>query len=179
MSEAQGEPTIKSRPVFQGKIINVRVDTVSLPGGTSTREIVEHGACVCAVALDYATNVLLVRQYRKAVEAPLLEVPAGGIEKGEEPGQAVLRELREETGYTAKVVRHLCSFWMSPGYCTEEMHAYLVTDLEPSALKPDDDENIQVVKVPLSGVPHLIESGQIRDAKSIAALMVAMRALKG
>ena len=179
MSKAQDEPTIESLPAFKGRLISVRVDTVRLPDGeTSTREIVEHSACVCAVPLEDKDNVVLVRQYRKPAEALLLEVPAGGIEPGESPEQAMLRELQEETGYTARSVKHLCSFWMSPGYCTEEMHAYLATDLEPSALRPDRDENIEVVKVPIAEVPHMIRKGQIRDAKSIASLLLAMRALE-
>lgn len=178
MPEAQNEPTLSSETAFQGKLLTVRVDTVSLPGGrTSTREIVEHSPCVCMAPIDKG-EVLLVRQYRKAVEASLLEVPAGGMEPGETPEEAVVRELQEETGHTADTLKHLQSFYMSPGFCTEEMHAFLATDLRPAVLDPDYDEDIQVVRVPLEQVPALLSSGQVRDGKSITTLLLALQALK-
>ena len=178
MSEPQNEPTLASRQAFEGKLLSVRVDTVSLPGGrTSTREIVEHVPCVCMAPID-AGEVLLVRQYRKAVEASLLEVPAGGMEPGESPEDAVIRELQEETGHTADTLKHLQSFYMSPGYCTEEMHAFLATDLRPAVLDPDFDEDIEVVRVPINEIPALLQSGQVRDAKSITTLLLAFQALQ-
>ncbi len=178
MTEPQNEPTLSSRTAFEGKILTVRVDTVSLPGGrTSVREIVEHSPCVCMAPVD-AGDILLVRQYRKAVEASLLEVPAGGVEPGEAPEDAVVRELQEETGHTADTLRHLQSFYMSPGFCTEEMHAFLATDLRPAVLDPDYDEDIQVVRVPVSEIPALLRSGQVRDAKSITTLLLALEALR-
>ena len=126
MSAAQSEPTLESRTVFQGRILKVRVDKVRLPGGrVTTREIVEHGDSVCVVPVDEAGNVVLVRQYRKPMEQVLLEVPAGGIDHGEVSEATVLRELQEETGFTAARIRHLSSFWLAPGWCTEFMHAYL------------------------------------------------------
>jgi ADP-ribose pyrophosphatase len=179
MSEPQDEPTLSTQLAFEGKLLTVRVDTVSLPGGrTSIREIVEHVPCVCMAPID-AGDVLLVRQYRKAVEAALLEVPAGGMEPGESPEDAVLRELQEETGHTAGTLKHLQSFYISPGYCTEEMHAFLATDLRPAVLDPDYDEDIQVVRVPVSEIPTLLQSGQVRDAKSITTLLLASEALRG
>ena len=179
MTEPLNEPTLSSRQAFQGRLVNLRVDTVSLPGGrTSTREIVEHAPCVCVAPVD-AGDVLLVRQYRKAVEEALLEVPAGGMEEGERPEDAVVRELQEETGHTADTLQHLQSFYMSPGYCTEEMHAFLATDLRPAVLAPDFDEDIQVVRVPVSQVRDLLKSGRIRDAKSIACLLLALEVLEG
>ena len=175
MTTAQHEPTIESHLAFQGKIVNVRVDSVRLPSGAmGTREIVEHSQCVCMVPLDEMGNVLLVRQYRKAVEEHLLEIPAGGVEEGEVTHEAVLRELQEETGYTADSLRHLSSFWTTPGFCTELMHAYLVTGLRPSGLPGDEDEQIEVVKVALNKIPDMIRRGEIRDAKSIASLLLAM-----
>jgi ADP-ribose pyrophosphatase len=180
MEAAQPEPTVETRLLYQGKILNLRVDTVRLPSGRlATREIVEHSQSVCIVPVDDAGNVLMVRQYRKPAEAELLEAPAGGIEASEVSEDAVLRELQEETGFTAGTLRHLSSFWLAPGWCTEYMHAYLATDLRPASLEPDDDENISVVKVPLAQVPNLIQSGEIQDAKSIAALLLALRVLAG
>ena len=169
------EPTIESRRIYSGKIISVRVDTITLPdGGTSQREIVEHGDSVVVVPVDDQQRVLLVRQYRKALEKSLLEAPAGGIEEGESPEEGVHRELQEEIGFKPGILRRLGGFWMTPGFCTEYMHAYLATNLQESALPSDEDENIEVVPVPLSEVESLIRSGEIEDAKSIAALLMAI-----
>ena len=173
------ELSIDSRVVFEGRILTVRVDTVRLPNGReTTREIAEHSPSVCIVPIDDRGNVVLVRQFRKPVERDLLEVPAGGIEEGEVSDEAVQRELQEEIGYTAGKLRHLSSFWLAPGWCTENMHAYLATDLTPSSLQADDDEFISVVRVPLTDAMKLISEGQVQDAKSIAALLLALRVLQ-
>ena len=169
------EATLESKTVYQGKILNLRVDTVRLPTGrTATREITEHSDSICVVPLDDDGNVVLVRQYRKPAEASLLEVPAGGVEAGEVSEETVQRELQEETGYTAGKLQHLSSFWVAPGWCTEYMHAYLATELTPASLDADDDENILVERVPLAQTLELIASGQIEDAKSIAALLLVL-----
>ena len=176
MPDSQPEPTVESRTVFQGRILNLRVDTVQMPNGRlTTREIAEHSHSVCAVPIDAQGNVLMVRQYRKPIEMELLEVVAGGIEANEDPYEAALRELQEEIGHTAGNLQLLSRFWVSPGWCTEYMHAYLATDLTPASLAADDDENISVVRVPLDSVLGLIESGEIQDAKSIASLLLALR----
>ena len=175
MATPQGEPTIESRLAYEGKIVNVRVDTVKLPSSArAIREIVEHSECVCVVPVDEQNNVVLVRQYRKPAEEALLEVPAGGIEPGELSQEAVRRELREETGYTADHLAHLNSFWTTPGFCNELMHSYVATRLRPSKLPGDDDENIEVVRVPLNDIPAMIRRGEIKDAKSIASLLMVL-----
>ena len=169
------ELTVDSRRIYSGKIIGVRVDTVRLPnGGTSQREIVEHGDSVVMVPVDHQQRVLLVRQYRKSPEKSLLEAPAGGLEEGEVPEEGVLRELQEEIGFTAGNLVRMAGFWMTPGFCTEYMHAYIATDLRPSALAPDEDESIEVVPTPLARIPDMIRSGEIEDAKTIAALLMAI-----
>ena len=175
MTAPQNEPTVESRLAFQGKIVNVRVDTVQLaPGTLGTREVVEHSDCVCVVPLDEGNNVVMVRQYRKPAEESLLEVPAGGVEDGESSLDAVLRELQEETGYTADSLRHLSSFWTTPGFCTELMHSYRATGLRPSSLEQDEDEDVQVARVPLPEIPDMIRQGEIKDAKSIASLLMVL-----
>ncbi len=175
MATPHNEPTIESRLAYQGRIVSVRVDKVRLSRGTlATREIVEHSEAVCIVPVDEDNNVILVSQYRKPVEESLLEVPAGGVEKGEVSEEAVLRELQEETGYTSDRLQHLSSFWTTPGFCTELMHAYLATGLRPSDLPQDEDEEVRVVKVPLDKIPDMIRRGEIRDAKSIASLLMAL-----
>ena len=170
------ETTLESASLYQGKILSLRRDRVRLPSGRLTiREVVEHSDSVCMVPLDEAGNVVLVRQYRTPTESALLEVPAGGIEAGEESEQAVLRELQEEIGYTAGSLRLLSGFWLAPGWCDEFMYAYLATDLIPSRMDPDDDEIIETVRVPLNETLGLIEQGAIQDAKSIASLLLAMQ----
>ncbi len=165
------EETLSSKLIYEGRAVRLRVDTVRMPGGReTTREIVEHGDCVAIIALDDKDNVLLVSQFRKPVEKELLEVPAGGIEPGEKLEECVRRELREETGFLPKRVVRLGGFYSSPGYCTEYLHFFLATDLVPSPLQAEDSESIRLVRVPLSEIPGLINSGSICDAKSIAAL---------
>lgn len=174
----ESEPTIESKFVFHGRILDLRVDTVQLPSGrTTTREIAEHSSSVCIVPVDEYGNVIMVRQYRKAVELDLLELPAGGIDEGEVVDAAVLRELQEEIGYTSGTLRHLSSFWVSPGWCTEFMHAYLATDLIVSKLDADDDEYITVERIPFEEAVSKIESGEIQDGKSISALLLAAKVL--
>ena len=154
----------------------MREDTVRLSNGRLTqREIVEHGETICVVPLDDDDNVLLVEQYRKPAGQRLLEVPAGGIDEGEMPEEATLRELQEEVGFTARKLQHLTTFWLTPGFCTERMHAYLATELEPSSLEADDDEKIRVVPMPLGKVFGLIQDNAIRDAKSIAVLLLVLK----
>ena len=179
MTAAEKEPTVETRRVYEGNILNLRVDKVGLSNGNlGTREIVEHADCVCMVPVDEQKNVVLVSQYRKSVEETLLEVPAGGVETGELSEEAVLRELQEETGYTADNLQLLSSFWTTPGFCTELMHSYLATGLRRSTCEGDEDEEIQVVKVPMAEIPEMIRQGQIRDAKSIASLLMALSLYK-
>ena len=173
-----GEPTVESKLVYEGRILDLRVDTVRLPSGRlTTREIAEHSDSVCMVPLDNQGKVLLVRQYRKSVESNLLEVPAGGIDENEAPEAAALRELQEEVGYTARKIVRLAGFWVSPGWCTEFMYAYLATELSPAQLEADFDEDIAVIRVPLTDTLDLITRGEIQDAKSVASLLLAMRHL--
>ena len=163
---------LSSQQIYNGRAIKLRVDTVEEPNGkTTTREIIEHADCVAVVALDEQKNVVLVRQLREAVDKTLLEIPAGGIDPGEEPVDAVRRELQEEIGFLPQKIERLGGFYATPGYGTEYLYLYLATDLKPSQLKADDTENIEVVKIPLSQIPALIASGEICDAKSIAGLL--------
>ena len=173
-SDSLSEPTIETKRIYEGSIINVRVDTVRMPNGNSARrEVVEHSPAVCIVPVDENGEVILVRQYRKPAEQALLEVPAGGVEEGEVSEEAVLRELQEEIGYTAGKLVHLASFWVAPGWATEFMHAYLATELTPSRLDADEDENIQVVRVPFDDALAMFKTGEIQDGKTIASLLLA------
>ena len=166
------EKTLSSQLIYDGRAVKLRVDTVQTASGReTTREIVEHSDCVAIIAVDADDNVLLVNQFRKPVEKELLEIPAGGIDPGEDPETTVRRELREETGYLPKKVERLGGFYSAPGYCTEYLHLYLATDLTPSPLYAEDTENIELVRVPNSQILGLIASGSICDGKSIAGLL--------
>ena len=172
--DSLAELTIGTKRIYEGNIINVRVDTVRMPSGRdATREIVEHSHAVCIVPIDNDGNVVLVRQYRKPAEDALLEVPAGGVEDGEISEEAVLRELQEEIGYTADHLEHLSSFWVAPGWATEYMHAYLATGLRESRLEGDEDENIEVVRLRFDEAVSMLKTGEINDGKTIAALLLA------
>ncbi len=167
------EKTLSSQLIYEGRAVKLRIDTVEMPSGRQTRrEIVEHSDCVAIIAIDDNDNVLLVNQFRKSVEKELLEIPAGGIEPGEDPVATVRRELSEETGYLPKKVERLGGFYSTPGYCTEYLYLYLATDLVPSQLYAEDTENIRLTRVPISQVSSLITSGSICDAKSIAGLLI-------
>jgi ADP-ribose pyrophosphatase len=166
------EKTLTSQIIYDGRVVKLRVDTVQTADGRqTTREIVEHADCVAVVAVDADDNVLLVNQFRKPVERELLEIPAGGIDAGEDAETAVRRELQEEIGYLPQRIERLGGFYSAPGYATEYLYLYLATDLTPSQLYAEDTESIEVVRVPIKQVPDLINSGRICDAKSIAGLL--------
>ena len=175
------EKTISSQQIYDGRAVKLRVDTVRKPNGKiATREIVGHSDCVAVVVLDSKDRAIMVRQYRKAVGKTLLEIPAGGIDPGEQPINCVRRELQEEIGYLPNKIDKIGGFYAAPGYCTEYLHLYLATFLIPSQLEAEDTEDIEVVRVPLSRIPDLIASGEICDAKSIAGLLRVMSlGLKG
>jgi len=167
------EKKLASRQIYQGHAVNIRVDTVEKAGGRkTTRDVVEHSDCIAVVALDEQNNVLLVRQFRHAVGKFLLEIPAGGIDPGEEPLDSVRRELQEEIGYFPREIDKLGGFYSIPGYGTEYLHCFLVTDLVPSRLIAEDTADIELVRVSPDEIPQLITSGEICDAKSIAALLM-------
>lgn len=174
------EKTLSSQLVYAGRAVKLRVDTVKTASGReTTREIVEHSDCVAIIAIDANDNVLLVNQFRKPVERELLEIPAGGIEPGEDPVSAVRREMSEETGYLPRKVERLGGFYSTPGYCTEYLYLYLATDLIPNQQQAEDTEGIKLARVPIGQIPSLITSGSVCDAKSIAALLTFLEYRKG
>ena len=171
----QSEQMVSSERVFDGRIVRVRTDAVLLPNGrNATREVVEHRPSVVVVPIDADGNAILVRQYRYPAEQVLLEAPAGVVEESETPDDCAMRELQEEIGFSSRDLRALGGFWTSPGYCTEFMYAYLAKDLVPSRLEADADESIEVQRVSISRVSRLIRLGEIQDAKTIAALLMAV-----
>jgi ADP-ribose pyrophosphatase len=161
--------TIGSRVVYEGKVISMRIDEITLPhGGTATREVVEHPGAVVIIAIDQERQVYLVRQYRQAIRRMLLELPAGTLEPGEEPLSAAKRELREEVGLEGEDWRYLGSFFSSPGFVNEHMHVFLAVNLSQQESDPDYDEDLAVVRMPLSELSRRL--GEVPDAKTLAAL---------
>ena len=165
--------TTKTRTyLYRGRIINLRNDEVILPNGKPAgREVVEHPGGVCVAALTDRDELLFVRQYRHPYEEILLELPAGKLEPGEDPLVCGKRELEEETGYTAARYRFLGQLYPSPGYCAEIIHMYLATGLSPSRMHPDEDEFLEPVRLPLKEAVCRILNGEIKDAKTQAAVL--------
>jgi ADP-ribose pyrophosphatase len=173
------EKTLSSEIVFEGRILRVRIDTVQKPGGhKTTREIIEHADVIVVIAVDADDNILLVRQYRRAVDKELLEIPAGGIDAGEDAEAAVIREMQEETGFRPQKLERLGGFYSTPGFCDEYLHLYLATELTTGRLYASDTEGIEVVRVTVAQIPDMIASGKIEDAKSIAGLLTYLEYLK-
>lgn len=164
------EKTLSSTTIYDGKIVKVMRDQVSLPNGESAyREIVHHngGATVLAVKDDM---VYFVRQYRYAYREELLELPAGKLNEGEDPKHCAIRELEEETGLKATDVHLITKLYPSPGYTDEVIYVYLAKDFVPGTMHLDEDEFLGVVTLPLSTVKDMLDRGEIRDAKTIVAL---------
>jgi ADP-ribose pyrophosphatase len=166
------EKLVSSKTVFEGRAVNLRIDTIEKASGeVTTREIVWHADCIAVVVLDDKDNVILERQYRRPAGKVLLEIPAGGIDEDETPEEAVKRELQEEIGYLPGKVTRLGGFYSAPGYCTEYLHLFLAKDLTPSRLTAEDTDEIEIVRVPVSEIKGLIDNGQICDAKSVVGLL--------
>ncbi|HKG79617.1 MAG TPA: NUDIX hydrolase [Pyrinomonadaceae bacterium] len=164
---------INSQKVFAGRVFNVTVDTVSEGEVTYQREVVHHhGSAVIIPVFDDAT-VALVRQYRHPAVRYLLEAPAGTLADGERPEAGAARELEEELGLVAARFEKLSEFFVSPGFCEEKMWVYLATELSEGKQLLDDDEILDVVRLPIEDALEMISSGEIQDAKTIIGLLLA------
>jgi 8-oxo-dGTP pyrophosphatase MutT (NUDIX family) len=167
--------------IFSGRVVHLRVDTVRLPDGReSKREIVAHPGAVCIVPAIGDNEVLMVRQFRLAAGKTLLEIPAGTLEAGEDPLACAHRELKEETGYSARHMKLLFSAYLAPGYSTELIHAYLAIGLFKcdEAGSMDVDENIALEKISLADIVNMIMDGKLQDSKSIASILTALRVME-
>ncbi|MEX0683976.1 MAG: NUDIX hydrolase [Dehalococcoidia bacterium] len=170
------ERVVASRRIYDGRICNLRIDTVELPDGRqAAREIVEHDPVAVIVPVHDNGDVVLVRQFRLAIGRVMLEVPAGVLDPGEDIEAAAQRELQEETGLRARTMTPLGGVYASPGFLTEYMHLFLAEGLEDAPLEPDEDEDIVVRRMPLSQALALIDSGGIVDAKSVCGLLLVAR----
>jgi ADP-ribose pyrophosphatase len=166
------EKQISTRPVFDGKIINVTVDEVELENGkTAPREVVHHGGGAGVLAVNEKGEIALVRQYRYAAGRVMTEIPAGKLEAGEDPREAAIRELAEEAGLEAGRVVDFGSILPTCAYCTERIYLYLATELREVPAHPDEDEFVDLFWLPLAQAVEKIMGGEIDDAKTVSAVL--------
>jgi len=159
----------ESRTVYDGKLFDVVVER----WGEHEREIVEHPGAVAIVAVDRNDRIVLVRQLREPARKRLLEIPAGTADEGEEPLVTAQRELAEETGLRGGEWRHAAKFWTTPGFCRELMHVFVVEGVEEGIRAPEDDEDIELERVPVAEIADRL--GEIEDAKTLAGLLLYLR----
>lgn len=168
------EKRLTSKDVFRGRILQVHVDTVSLPNGKEAdREVVEHPGGVAILPLDERNNVITVTQYRYVFNRMLQEIPAGKMEPGEDPMVCALRELKEETGAVPDTILPLGAILPSPGCYGEVLHLFLARGLHMETAQPDDDEFLTMERVPFDEMVHRVMAGEIEDAKTVAAVLKA------
>ena len=174
------EKTLSKEYHFKGHIMAARLDQVELPNGhTAAREVCEHLGGVGVLPIDKDGNIILVRQYRYPYDEIMLEIPAGKLDHGddEDAADCGLRELKEETGCTAGRIVPLGCIYPSPGFLTEVVHLFAALDLTDGEMQPDEDEFVEVVRLPIAEVEEMAERNEIRDAKTLVALYRAK--LKG
>ena len=178
------ETLVSSEVLRRSRILEFRIDTIEAADGhRSTRDIAGHPGGVCVVAIDRDDRVLFVRQWRHATGGPLLEIPAGTLDRHadgsvEDHAGAAARELEEETGSRAGDWRYLGAFYTAPGFTSELMHLYLATDLVPvdeGGLAPDDDERLELRPIPFGEALGMAERGELRDAKSLVGILLVAR----
>lgn len=167
------EKTISSELVYEGPVFQIRKHRVETPGGESIRDIVEHSGGAIMLAITGEGKVIVERQYRKALEKPFLELPAGKADPGETPEETAVRELSEETGYTASMVEHLISFYPTCGYSNEYLHIYLCRGLTKGETHWDRDECIEILEYYPDELLDMIRKGEIEDSKTIIGLLFA------
>lgn len=162
------------KEIFKGRVLNISLETITLPNGNDVDlEIIRHPGGACALPLHDDGDVSLVRQYRHPAGDILWEIPAGRIEDGEDPEYCAGRELREEAGFTAGKMEKLAEFLTTPGFCSEVLHVYLASELTSCGQNLDNDECLDVVKLPFTDALNMVFSGEIRDSKTMLALLLA------
>ena len=167
------EKTLHSEEIFSGKVISLHLQDVELPNGKqSKREIIKHPGAVAILAITDDKKVVMVEQYRKALERTIVEIPAGKLEKGEEPALCARRELEEETGYECESLELLTSFYTSPGFADEIVHVYLATGLtkKENSAALDEDEFVNLEELTLEEAQQYVQKQKIYDAKTIFAV---------
>ncbi len=166
------EKTVSSKKIFEGKIIDVRVETVEFPDGkTAYRELVDHPGGVGIVALTSDGKIPMVRQYRKPIEQAIWEIPAGKLDMGEDPKLCGIRELEEETGYTAKEIIPLGYMYPSPGFANEVTHIFFAKGLSKGMVHPDEGEFLDIQEFTVEEVRNMILNNEINDAKTVIGFL--------
>lgn len=174
------EKPLKQDYLYRGKIVNLRVDNAELPDGTTAlREVVEHPGGVCVAALTEKEELLFVEQFRYPYMETVLELPAGKLEYGEDPFEAGKRELQEETGAAAENYRDLGKLYPTPGYCGEIIHMYLAENLTFSEQHLDEDEFLEVRRIPLAEAFQMVMRNEIRDSKTQVGILKTYQLVKG
>lgn len=172
------EKKLMSKQIFDGKVVKLFVDTVELPDGREAiREIVRHPGAVCVIPVTPEGEVIMVKQYRYAFEQIMLEIPAGKLEPGEDPFEAVKRELEEESGVVASNIEYMGEIFTTVAIFDEKIHAYLATDLVYKNAHPDEDEFLEVEKIPLSTLVDMVMNGEIKDSKTQICILKAHKLL--
>ena len=172
------EKKLNSKQVFDGVVVKLFVDEVELPNGKkSVREIVRHPGAVCVIPVDDDGNVIMIKQFRYPFSQVLLEVPAGKLEKGEDPLDAVKRELEEESGVVAERVEYIGTMYTTVAILDEKIHMYLATGLSYNNAHPDEDEFLETEKIPLSTLVDMVMEGKIPDSKTQIAILKAEKIL--
>ncbi len=163
----------REREVYRGRVIRLVVKDLRLPNGRRARfNIIEHPGAVAIVPVFDNGDIMLIRQFRPSIGREIFEIPAGTLEDGESPIQTARREIAEETGHRARRWTRLGAFYTAPGFCTERIHVFAARGLEPVRCTGDADEMIRPLRVPLRRALRMIREGTIRDAKSIAGLLI-------
>ncbi len=163
----------REREVYRGRVIRLVVKDLRLPNGRHARfNIIEHPGAVAIVPVFDNGDIMLIRQFRPSIGREIFEIPAGTLEDGESPIQTARREIAEETGHRARRWTRLGAFYTAPGFCTERIHVFAARGLEPVRCTGDADEMIRPLRVPLRRALRMIREGTIRDAKSIAGLLI-------
>ena len=179
--ESMEEKTISTKTIFDGKVIHLHLDDIRLPdGNVGFREYCTHNGAVCVIPITSDNEVICVRQYRYAIRKPLLEIPAGKLDtKDENPDKAVRRELREETGARSDNSTFLGLYYGSPALINEKIYMYMAQDLSFGETDLDDDEFLEVIKIPLEKMVEMVLSGEIEDGKTQSAVLRAYMHLNG
>ena len=172
------EKTMKCEKIYEGKILNLKIETVELPDKKySKREIIEHPNGVGIIPIINEKDLIMVKQYRKAVEKIMLEIPAGILEVNEEPRETALRELKEETGYEAEKLKYIMEFYTSPGYCDEKIYLFLATDLKEGEVMLDPEEFVEHEIYSIDELVKMVNRGEIVDSKTIIGINIAQNYL--
>ena len=167
---------LESRRIYDGHVLNLRVDTVATGKGAHQFEVIEHSGAVVVIAMPTPDEMVLVRQYRHPLDRMTWEVCAGGVDPGETPLDAAMRELREETGFRARSMRRLWSAYSAPGFCNELLHFFVTDAWDEGEQQPDPGEDIEIATFPVTRLREMIERDELPDAKTQISVLWASTA---